>query len=170
AMYDELLDAATAGGFDQYEVANFARGGSSGPAEIPARACRHNINYWRGGSYHGLGPSAAGHASGRRTVNVANTVRYCQELERGVRAIGSSEELAPLARAGETAAFGLRMTAGWPLAEFRRRTGFDLQEEWAAEISQMTGLGFGRLDGDRFHLTRQGLRFADWVGSEFLRI
>ena len=167
AMYDELLAAADAAGFRQYEVANFARGGGRG--ELPERACRHNVNYWRGGWFHGLGPSASGYASGRRTANIANTVLYCGQLERGVRPVASSEELPPLARAGELAAFGLRMTAGWPLAQFRQRTGFDLKQEWAPQIQRMIDLGYGRLDGERFQLTRQGLRFADWAGAEFLR-
>jgi coproporphyrinogen III oxidase-like Fe-S oxidoreductase len=77
--------------------------------------------------------------------------------------------LTPLARAGEIAAFGLRMTSGWPLAQFRERTGFELQREWKKEIDRMLGLGYGKLDPQRFQLTRQGLRYADWVASEFLR-
>ncbi len=168
-MYDELLAAAQRAGFCQYEVANFARHVSPVPAEVPDHACRHNINYWRGGSFHGLGPSAAGYIRGARTKNVSNTKIYCDRLERGQRAMESSETLTPLARAGELAAFGLRMTAGWPLAQFRERTGFDLQGEWKREIERMTGLGYGKLDDGRFHLTPQGLRYADWAAGEFLR-
>jgi oxygen-independent coproporphyrinogen-3 oxidase len=169
AMYDELLAAAARAGFQQYEVANFARHLSPAPAETPDHACQHNINYWRGGSFHGLGPSASGYVRGARTKNWSNTAMYCDLLEEGRRAIESTEELAPLARAGEIAAFGLRMTAGWPLALFRERTGFDLQQEWAGEIHRMIELGYGRLDAIRFQLTPQGLRYADWVAGEFLR-
>jgi len=169
AMYDELLSAAAAAGFHQYEVSNFARHFSTVLGETPDHACRHNINCWRGGSYYGLGPSAAGYVRGVRTKNVSNTNVYCGQLERGRRAIESSEELAPLARAGEIAAFGLRMTAGWPLLQFRERTGFELQREWKSEIKRMLDLGYGKLDRQRFQLTRQGLRYADWVASEFLR-
>ena len=169
AMYDELLAAMDAAGLKQYEVANFARNRSDRPDELPFRACRHNVNYWRGGEYHGLGPSAAGYTGGCRTTNVANTSVYCEQLERGMRPVGSSERLAPLARAGEIAAFGLRMNAGWPLAQFRARTGFDLEQEWEPEIQRMIELGYGRLERDRFQLTRQGLRFADFAGAEFLR-
>jgi oxygen-independent coproporphyrinogen III oxidase len=168
-MYDELLEAAAAGGFRQYEVANFARHLSPEAAELPDRACRHNVNYWRGGSFYGLGPSAAGYVRGVRTRNRANTALYCEELEQDRRAIESSEELPPLARAGEIAAFGLRMTAGWPLEQFRRRTGFDLAGEWGAEIRRMIDLGYGELSGQTFYLTKQGLRFADWAAAEFLR-
>jgi oxygen-independent coproporphyrinogen-3 oxidase len=169
AMYDQLLAATETAGFHQYEVANFARHLAAQPAELPDRACRHNVNYWRGGSFHGLGPSAAGYVRGARTRNWANTTLYCQQLERGQRAIESSEELPPLARAGEIAAFGLRMNAGWPLEQFRLRTGFDLQGEWRKEIEQMLERGYGELSGQNFRLTPQGLRFADWAGAEFLR-
>jgi oxygen-independent coproporphyrinogen III oxidase len=189
AMYDELLQAAADGGFHQYEVANFARhrragvpsDGSGGvsppfsesqtlsPAETPDLACQHNVNYWRGGSFHGLGPSAAGYVGGVRTRNWSNTALYCEQLERGQRAIESKEELPPLTRAGELAAFGLRMNAGWPLEQFQRRTGYDLRQEWKPEIERMIGLGYGELNPHSFHLTSQGLRFADWAGAEFLR-
>lgn len=168
-MYDQLLAATDAAGFQQYEVANFARASAGEAGELPPRACRHNVNYWRGGAFHGLGPAAAGYTQGKRTTNLANTTLYCEHLERGVRALASSEELPPLARAGEIAAFGLRMNAGWPLVPFQQRTGFSLTQEWAAEIHRMIELGYAKLDDQRFQLTSQGLRFADWAGSEFLR-
>ncbi|HEX3987791.1 MAG TPA: radical SAM family heme chaperone HemW [Verrucomicrobiae bacterium] len=169
AMYDELLTAMASAGLEQYEIANFARRGAAADGEIPQRACAHNVNYWRGGSFHGLGPGATGYVRGVRARNIANTTRYCEELERGQRAIEWSEELPPLARAGEIAAFGLRMTSGWPLEQFEHRTGFDLQTEWKTEINRMVELGYGSLDQDRFSLNAKGLRFADWAGSEFLR-
>jgi oxygen-independent coproporphyrinogen-3 oxidase len=169
SMYDELLQATAASGFQQYEVANFARHASSTPSETPSRACQHNVNYWRGGSFYGLGPSAAGYVRGLRTRNVSNTVKYCEQLEAGQRAIEFSEELAPLARAGEIAAFGLRMNAGWPLEQFQRRTGYDLRPEWKPEIERMIELGYAELNQQRFYLTEKGLRFADWAGAEFLR-
>jgi oxygen-independent coproporphyrinogen III oxidase len=168
AMYDALVDGASAAGFIQYEIANFARGPRE-TDDIPRRACRHNVNYWRGGSYYGLGPSAAGYVRGARTKNWSNTQLYCERLERGERAIETIEELAPLKRAGETAAFGLRMTAGWPLADFQTITGFDLRGEWHSEISNLLHRGWGDLTDDRFRLTPTGLRFADSAAEMFLR-
>ena len=187
AMYEELIEQATAAGFQQYEVANFAknrkpltrpeatlspphgeRGGVRG-ADIPTFACKHNVNYWRGGSFYGLGPSATSYVRGVRTKNWSNTQLYCEQLEKGKRAIESSEELPPLKRAGETAAFGLRMVAGWPFDQFQRVTGFDLRDEWLAEMNQLVERGWGRRDPRRFQLTQQGLRFADAAAELFLR-
>jgi oxygen-independent coproporphyrinogen-3 oxidase len=166
AMYEELVTGATAAGFHQYEVANFARGC---PGEVPGFACRHNINYWRGGSFYGLGPSATGYVRGLRTKNWSNTPLYCQQLERGARAIESHEQLTPLARAGETAAFGLRMIAGWPFDTFYQVTGFDLRREWANEMADLIRQSWGRLTPYSFQLTSTGLRFADAAAQLFLR-
>ncbi len=175
AMYEELVRRAEAAGFQQYEIANFARNQSSGSpltAEspgIPAHACKHNINYWRGGCYHGLGPSATGYVRGVRTKNWSNTQLYCEQLEKGRRAIESTEKLGALARAGETAAFGLRMNAGWPFEQFRRVTGQDLRHEWRGEMDRLIKQGWARADSEGFQLTPAGLRFADSAAELFLR-
>lgn len=183
AMYDELLQRAQAHGLVQYEIANFARDDSSvlnsaarlglssaGPSPaVPSRACAHNINYWLGGAYYGLGPSAAGYVRGVRTKNWSNTTLYCEQLERGQRAIEWREELPALQRAGETAAFGLRMNAGWAFGEFTEATGFDLRREWQQEMKQLIDRGWGSLERERFRLTPLGLRFADAAAECFLR-
>ena len=186
-MYDELISRATSAGFRQYEIANFARDKSKvqspkskvGAAatsdfgletlNIPTLACRHNVNYWRGGGFYGLGPSATSYVRGVRTKNWSNTPLYCEQLEKGKRAIESSEELPPLKRAGEIAAFGLRMNAGWPFADFLRTTDFDLRKEWISEMQQLAERGWGKIFDDRFQLTRAGLRFADAAAEMFLR-
>ncbi|HEY1489802.1 MAG TPA: radical SAM family heme chaperone HemW [Verrucomicrobiae bacterium] len=182
-MYEELISRATAADFRQYEIANFARDPrisnsefqisnrqpANGQTKIPAFACKHNVNYWRGGSFYGLGPSATSYVRGARTKNWSNTQLYCEQLEKGKRAIESSEELPPLRRAGEIAAFGLRMNAGWPFEEFKRTTNFDLRNEWSSEMDQLTVRGWAARDDEKFQLTHQGLRFADAAAEMFLR-
>jgi oxygen-independent coproporphyrinogen-3 oxidase len=193
-MYEELLESAATAGFQQYEVANFARNrrreladpsilsprpfsiapapqdqSSEAADPVPNLACRHNLNYWRGGSFYGLGPSATSYVRGVRTKNFANTQIYCEQLQQGRRPIESSEELPPMARAGETAAFGLRMVAGWPFEQFRQTTGQDLREEWAQDMQQLVERDWGRIEPERFLLTSLGLRFADAAAELFLR-
>ena len=169
AMYDELIDTAAAAGFAQYEVANFARHDGEPSAELPSRACRHNVNYWRGGACQALGPSASGYVDGRRIRNIANTERYCEQLALGQRAHESVEQLSPLASAGETAAFGLRMNAGWPFKLFEQTTGHDLRAGWVGDMQRAVESDWGVRSDDRFHLTRQGMRFADTVAEWFIR-
>ena len=188
AMYEELVDSVRQAGFQQYEIANFAR--SSGlPAHallhktsceelgnspscqalVPERACQHNVNYWRGGSFYGLGPSATGYVRGVRTKNCSNTTLYCDRLADGERPVDFSEALAPLARAGETAAFGLRMIAGWPFEHFKEVTGHDLRQDWAKDMEELAHQGWGERNANEFRLTRLGLRFADSAAQLFLR-
>jgi oxygen-independent coproporphyrinogen-3 oxidase len=176
-MYEELISRSADAGFHQYEIANFARDqrtlpqppAASRQPPIPAFACKHNVNYWRGGDYYGLGPSATGYVRGVRTKNWSNTPLYCEQIEKGRRAIESREELPPLKRAGEIAAFGLRMNAGWPFAEFQRAAKFDLRDEWDSEMNQLAERGWAARDAETFYLTPQGLRFADAAAEIFLR-
>ncbi len=186
-MYDELIQVAGQSGFVQYEIANFARRSrishgecpmTTAPAldirhstfDIPALACQHNVNYWRGGSFYGLGPSATSYVRGVRTKNWSNTQLYCERLEKGRRAIESSEQLPPEARAGEIAAFGLRMNVGWRFDEFQQVSGFDLREGWATEMSEFVSNGWAEKDEEGFRLNRRGLRFADSVAEAFVRL
>jgi oxygen-independent coproporphyrinogen III oxidase len=168
-MYELLVAHAEKQGVHPYEISNFARHELSQPAEFPSRACRHNINYWRGGDFIGLGPGASSYVGGRRWRNWANLERYCSCLEQGLSPVEESEQLSPQARAGELAAFGLRLRAGWPFQLFQQITGFDLRSDWDSEIRQMIALGYAEANDDRLRLTVQGLRYADWIAEQFLR-
>ena len=176
-QYEVLYDRVGAAGFGPYEVANFARRRRVGESVdrpeaepgIPAFACRHNVGYWRGRDSYGLGPSASEWVRGLRSRNWSNTILYCEQLEKGRRAKEFAEALPPLARAGETAAFGLRMNAGWPWDEFQTRTGFDLRTEWSGELANLISRGWAESTPTHFRLTRAGLRFADAAAQAFLR-
>ncbi len=188
-MYEALRDRVGGAGFVQYEVANFARHGradgmvgcwSDGTMaehdagtlllqhRIPQRACRHNVNYWRGGGWFGLGPSASEFMDGVRTKNWSNTQLYCEQLEQGRRAIESRDELPPWARAAEIAAFGLRMNVGWRFDEFLSATGFDLREHWQEAMQSLVVEDLAVIDEAGFRLSRRGQRFADLAAGRFL--
>jgi len=84
-------------GFVHYEISNFG---------LPGYECRHNINYWRGGEYVGLGPAAASHIENRRYKNRADLDAYLLDpvgLEDEV------ETLDPAYKAAEEAMLRLRL-------------------------------------------------------------
>jgi len=60
AMLFDTRDRMQSAGIPAYEISNFA---------APGQECRHNLNYWTGGNYLGLGPSAASHIDGWRWKN-----------------------------------------------------------------------------------------------------
>lgn len=168
-MYERLLERSAIGGFQHYEVANFAKARGLASAFPRPKRCEHNVNYWKGGAFFGLGPSASSFVDGVRFKNVSNTQMYCSAIEAGGSAVETHDELAPLGRAGEIAAFGLRMAEGWRFDEFRAVTGFDLREHWASEMRELLRLAWGRWDETGFGLTELGMRFADAAGERFLR-
>ncbi len=169
-MYQLLLDLSAANGFEQYEIANFARSAGTASDGLPHYACRHNVNYWTGGEYLGLGPAAAGHVRGRRYQNWPNVDLYCEAVEAGKLPREPGERLEPLAKASETAAFWLRMNCGIDFQSFRRRTGFDFEKGWAEEQQVLIAREWGEHRENGFRLTREGLRFADAAGAELLRL
>src|SRR6185312_6796287 len=63
-----------AAGLTAYEISNYA---------VPGEACRHNLLYWTGGSYIGLGPSAASHVEGTRFKNRPHLGEWEQAIDRG---------------------------------------------------------------------------------------
>ena len=71
-LADEVLAAA---GFGWYEVSNWARG------ERPR--CRHNLGYWRGDDWWGVGPGAHSHVGGVRWWNVRHPAAYAGRLAAG---------------------------------------------------------------------------------------
>jgi putative oxygen-independent coproporphyrinogen III oxidase len=68
----EMLCRITAeNGFDHYEISNFGK---------PGFYSRHNLAYWSGRPYLGLGPSAHSFVPGTRQWNIANTGKYIDKL------------------------------------------------------------------------------------------
>ena len=84
-------------GFAHYEISNFA---------LPGYECLHNLNYWRGGEYLGLGPAAASHLNGKRFKNRADLDAY---VENPTAQIEDIEELSPKNKAAEEAMLRLRL-------------------------------------------------------------
>jgi oxygen-independent coproporphyrinogen-3 oxidase len=142
AMYETAIEMLAAAGYRQYEVSNFARRG---------RHCRHNIAYWEGRDYLGVGPGACSTVGDRRWQNTA-------ELE-GWRVAGT-ERLTPEVRAAERAAFGMRMNAGVPAEVVRGR--------WDRQVAELLSAGLVRWRGKRLQPTRRGMLFADTVAAEFV--
>jgi oxygen-independent coproporphyrinogen-3 oxidase len=142
AMYEAGIEMLAAAGYGQYEVSNFAK---------PGRECAHNIAYWEGKDYLGVGPSACSTLGDQRWQNTA-------ELE-GWK-IGSTERLTPELRAAERAAFGMRMNAGVPAELVRGR--------WDRQIAELLRAELVQWRDDRLAPTRRGILFADEVAAEFV--
>lgn len=118
AMYCAGIGALVAAGYEHYEVCSFA---------LPGHECRHNLNYWQGGDYVGLGPSAHSYIRGKSSANVESVGEYIKsimnkEIPRTVN------ESALLQRADDTIKSGLRLKRGIDRGLFVQRFGIPLDE------------------------------------------
>ena len=158
-MYETAISTLADAGYAQYEISNFSK---------RDRRCAHNLNYWFGGDCVAAGPSAAGYWHGMRYKNVPDLDAYIKMLSRGERPIAFSETLPPRQRAGELAAFAIRMNDGIDAKWFRSRTGFTLEELWSLEITDLTTEGFADFDGHCLRLTPNGRLVADSVAERLV--
>jgi oxygen-independent coproporphyrinogen-3 oxidase len=158
-MYETVMETLAAAGYAQYEISNYAR---------PSYRCAHNLNYWRGGDCLAVGPSAAGYGRGTRYKNVADLGTYAKMLEHGERPLAYSETLPPRQRAGELAAFAIRMNDGLDADWFQAKTGFSLETLWKEEIADLKANGLLESRANHLRLTPRGRLVADTVAEQFV--
>jgi oxygen-independent coproporphyrinogen-3 oxidase len=158
-LYRIAIDELAAGGFEQYEISNFAR---------PGHRCAHNENYWANGEYAGLGVGAASFRGGERRTNTRSFEDYVSAAERDAPIPGESENLAGFKRAGEAIMLALRTAEGVELDGFRRRYGFDLERHYAPVVQRYASDGLlERLPG-WVRLTERGRFLANEVCGAFV--
>ncbi|WP_329425038.1 radical SAM family heme chaperone HemW [Streptosporangium sp. NBC_01495] len=108
-----IADAMLAeAGFEWYEVSNWATS--------EAGRCRHNLLYWTGGDWWGVGPGAHSHVGGTRWWNVKHPAAYAQRLAASTSPAYAREVLGSQDRAVERLMLELRLARGFPLEELER--------------------------------------------------
>jgi putative oxygen-independent coproporphyrinogen III oxidase len=107
--YELADDLLTTAGLGWYEVSNWAR--------TPEHACRHNLGYWRGDDWWGIGPGAHSHVGGVRWWNVRHPSAYAQRLESGLSPAQGREVLTDEDRHTEQVLLRSRLREGLPLKD-----------------------------------------------------
>jgi putative oxygen-independent coproporphyrinogen III oxidase len=103
-------EAMLAAGLKWYEVSNWAR---------PGGQCRHNLGYWQGHDWWGIGPGAHSHVDGVRWWNVRHPRNYAQLLASGQSPAQARECLTETERYDESVLLKMRMRGGIRLSELR---------------------------------------------------
>jgi oxygen-independent coproporphyrinogen-3 oxidase len=145
-MYDLADDAFSSAGLPWYELSNWA---------APGQECRHNIAYWRGDDWWGVGPGAHSHVAGTRWWNVKHPAAHVERLSSGRSPAVGREVLDRDTRAVEEVLLGVRMVQGLRVSE--------LTAHQRDEVDLLVSDGLGSVDGGRFRLTRAGRLLADAV-------
>lgn len=147
----ELVDDLThEAGLDWYEVSNFAR--------TPEHRSRHNLAYWKGGDWWGIGPGAHRHRDGLRSWNVKHPSRYARMLASGELPVADSEQVAAEDRLVERIMLELRIADGLAVDVVPE------QNRSMLEVHRDRGhLDPDALAAGRAVLTREGRLLADAV-------
>ncbi len=156
-MYHKTREFLASCGYERYEISNYAK---------PGRECRHNIGYWTGVPYLGLGLGAASYIEGIRFSNTRNLKEYLagkpgDDRDRQVLTKKEMEE--------EFFFLGLRLAAGVSLKEFERRFGLTAEEVYPGLMERMVKEGAAVLERDRFFLTEYGFDVSNYVMAQFLQ-
>jgi oxygen-independent coproporphyrinogen-3 oxidase len=160
ASYFELVkDMLIHEGFCHYEVSNFS---------LNNFECRHNLNYWRGGTYLGLGVAAHSYMEGRRLWNTERLDVYMNLLCQGFPAQAGEEHLDPLGQLMESFLIGLRLTEGVDLKKLEVIHQVKLPEEKERRIFEFIRGGFLQNENSCFKATVKGMMILDELCSRLI--
>ena len=154
-QFEELTRALQSGGYEHYEISNFAR---------PGHYARHNTAYWQRRPYLGIGPSAHSYNGHSRQYNIASNARYIADIGRGVLP-ATVEELSTADQVNEYLLTGLRTQWGCSLSELDELVGARFTHVRDRELAELYAAGWLLQAGDRLRLTEAGKLFADRVAA-----
>jgi len=161
-MADLTLATLATAGYARYEISSFAR---------PGFVARHNLAYWTGADYLGLGAGAHSFtrlpSPGRRWMNERVPQRYLTRVRETGAAVADEERLTDAEARAEAAFCGLRQTAGIDRSAFHLRFGVTLETAFP-HVAGLVRDGLVEPAGNRLRLTPRGLRFADAVSATFV--
>jgi len=159
-LYDDLRGTLTSSGFNHYEVSNFAKA---------RHQSKHNLAYWRGWDYVGVGPGAHGRITidNQRQATVAHMrpKAYADAVKQTGYGLESRETLSPEDRAAEYLLMGLRIDEGISLEAFAQMAGRHLNKN---EVRHMIDDGLLSIDKDKLSATSEGRLVLNAVTERLL--
>lgn len=163
-LYERTQRIMEDAGLPAYEISNHAR---------PGAECRHNLLYWRGGDYVGVGPGAHGRLTenGRTetTYQARDPAAWLAAAEKG-DATAKRATLTSGERRHEVLLMGLRLREGIAAADFKKLTGSDLIDALdAAALGDLCREGYVAWDGETLRATPEGTIRLDSVLAALAR-
>lgn len=155
AMYELTGELLSEYGYERYEISNYAKAGF---------ACRHNIGYWTGEEYLGLGLGASSYIEETRFCNTSDLREYLEEdfSPRDVQKLSKTDRMA------EFFYLGLRMTEGVAKAEFVRRFGLSAVSVYGDVLKDLVERKLLEDTGTHYRLTPFGRDVSNQVLYRFL--
>lgn len=154
-MYELTGSMLASYGYERYEISNYAK---------PGFACRHNIGYWTGEEYLGIGLGASSYIKENRYCITSDLSEYLK----GDFAPQEVQKLSKRDRMAEFFYLGLRMTAGVAKAEFVRRFGLSAEAVYGDVLKELVAQQLLEDTGTSYRLTPFGRDVSNQVLYRFL--
>jgi len=170
SMYRMTRNILSSHGYKQYEISNYC---------LDDFSCRHNIGYWTGKSYLGLGVGASSYLDGVRFQNPAAIDDYrkaCRADRSLIPPDGRESQTGYIvteicdrkAHMEEFMFLGLRMTEGVSEQSFQDTFGQNIHDVYGPVISRFVSYGMMQQSGGRISLTERGIDVSNQILAEFL--
>lgn len=153
-MTKEILEKQ---GYIHYEISNFAK---------PGYECIHNLNYWDGDCYLGVGAGAHSFVDGVRSSNVRDVNYYIKAVENGNNPIVERIELNAQDRIKELIFLGLRKTKGIYINKIPEES----QKRMKTVLNDLIEFGLVELNKHHLRLTSKGLMLSSEIMTRLLRV
>ncbi len=158
-FYTNVKKLLQKSGYKQYEVSNYS---------IPGKESKHNINYWSGGEYIGLGVAAHSHLNGVRFWNEANIFKYIKRIKDSKEAVVEREVLAPLDKMKENLLFGLRMNKGVDMFQLENKYQIKLKAIDKEKIALYIKEGLLKRRANNLSATDKGILVLDEISTNLI--
>ena len=162
-MFETADALLTTGGFEHYEIANYAR---------PGFRARHNSGYWKRDHYLGLGTGAHSFLHngeyGIRFSNTPDLDEYSAEIRRKKLPRREQHILSREDAQAEFMFLGLRMSNGVTFKSFAQEFGVTLEKLFARQLHELATNGLLLVDANSVRLTLRGMLLSNHVFSQFL--
>lgn len=175
-MYELTIDTLKGSGYEHYEISNWAKYDQNWDFR-----CRHNLQYWLGYPYLGIGAGAHGFSDGFRTVNTLTIHDYIKRMSQddflqmpfpGTPAQISKDAIDIKTQMSDFMMVGLRLVKeGVSEARFRKLFGRSMTEIFSQEITTLTRQGlieWSEAEERKLHLTKRGVFLANRVFMAFV--
>ena len=159
AMYENTSEVLAEYGYEQYEISNYAKNG---------KACQHNIGYWIGREYLGLGLGSSSLVSHCRFHNTEDMKEYLVNSTDPEYIRKDMHELTKEEQIEEFMMLGLRMNYGVSEEEFQYRFGLDIDEVYGEILHRYEKEGYLSRQGGRIFFTRKGISVSNVILSEMI--
>lgn len=160
-MYHLAVRSFVDAGYIHYETSNFAKKGME---------CCHNLKYWEGERYLGLGVVASSYNGSKRWTNISDLDLYVRTIKSGTKPIDETVSLSEQDKKQEYVMLRFRLSKGISLSDYENTFGPSFLSEYKSVITTAQKAGLITVSKTSVKPTLKGFDLQNTLISEFMKI